>query len=305
MAMPSSSSSKGMATTTGPKISSRADRMSLEPGDEGGLDVVAALEVLGPAAADHDLALGAARLDVVEDPLLLGAGDDRADHGRGLGGVAHGEPAGEGGQALDHLVEDAPVDDGPGGGGADLAGVEGPGRADGGDGRLQVGVVEHHRRALAAELHEQALHGRARRPRRCAGRPAVDPVKDTMSTSGEEVRTDGRLRALRADQVDHAGREPDLVEDPGQLDDGQRVLGGRLDDHGVAHGQGRGDLAGHVGQGEVVAGDGGHHADRLAVGEGADEAAGGQRGGGGGDRAGASSPGRGGCPGCSGRTGRR
>ena len=134
---------------------------------------------------------------------------------------------------------------------------------------------------------------------------AVDPVNDTMSTSGVEVSTDGRLGALRADQVDDAGREPDLVEHPGQLDDGQRVLGGGLDDDGVAHGQGRGDLAGHVGQREVVAGDGGHHADRLAVGEGADQAAGGQRGGGGGDRAGASTPGRGGCPGCSARSGRR
>ncbi len=113
---------------------------------------------------------------------------------------------------------------------------------------------------------------------------AVEPVKDTMSTSGEEVSADAGSGPCGADQVDHAGREPDLVEHPGQLDDGQRVLGGGLDDHRVAHGQGRGHLAGHVGQREVVAGDGGDHADRLAVGQGADQAAGGQRRGVGGDR---------------------
>ena len=114
---------------------------------------------------------------------------------------------------------------------------------------------------------------------------AVEPVNDTMSTSGDVVRAEAGSGPAELTMLMTPGGKPDLVEDPGQLDDGQRVLGCRLHDHRVAHGQGRRHLAGHVGHGEVVAGDGGDHADRLAVGQGADEAAGSQRRGLGDDRA--------------------
>ena len=113
---------------------------------------------------------------------------------------------------------------------------------------------------------------------------AVDPVNETMSTSGDVVRTEAGSGPAELTRLTTPGGNPTSSRTRASLDDGQRVLGGRLHDHGVAHGQGGGHLAGHVGQREVVAGDGGHHADRLAVGQGADQAAGGQRGGRGDDR---------------------
>ncbi len=61
-------------------------------------------------------------------------------------------------ESLDELVVDASLGDDPRGGGADLPGVEAPHRSDAGDGGLEVGVVEDDARALAAELHQEALH---------------------------------------------------------------------------------------------------------------------------------------------------
>ena len=253
------------------------------PGDERGLDVVPGGHVLGTTAADDDLALGPTRLDVVEDALLLGSGDHRADDGGGLGRVADGQATGEHGQPFDDLVEDAPMDDGPGRGGADLSGVEGPCRADGHDGGLDVGIVEHDSGSFAAELHEQTLHGRRTGrsdPRADGGGPGEGDHVDIRG-GGEHGR---RLRPLGADQVDDAGRKAHFVEDTGQLHDGQRVLRGRLDDDGIAHCKCRGDLAGHVGQRKVVAGDSGDHTHGLTVGEGADQATRSERGGRCGDR---------------------
>ena len=80
---------------------------------------------------------------------------------------------------------------------------------------LQVGVVEDHVGRLAAELQRHPLdrlggHLATRRPAR------VEPVNETMSTpgcGGERLADD---RAGAADQVEHAGGQPDLVEDLGE-----------------------------------------------------------------------------------------
>src|ERR1035437_7046812 len=252
------------------------------PGDQGGPYVVAGGKVLGAIATHHYFAFLAAGLDVVEDPLLLGPGDERPHHCLLFGGVPHREEPGERGEPFDDLVEDAPVDDRPGRGRADLARVECPGGSDGGDGGLDVGVGEDDRGTFASQLHEEAFHG--------GGAGGRYPLAHGRGT-GERHHVDigrggeggGRLGTLGADQVDHPGRKADFIEDPGQRHHRQWILGGGFDDDRVAHGQGRGDLAGHVGQGKVVAGDGGHHSDRLAIGQGADQAGGGEGSGGGGD----------------------
>ena len=56
---------------------------------------------------------------------------------------------------------------------------------------LEVGVVEHHERGLAAQFQVQALAGRARR--RCCCPTGVDPVNDTMLTSRWVTRRRRRL----------------------------------------------------------------------------------------------------------------
>ena len=72
------------------------------------------------------------------------------------------------------------------------------------------------------------------------------------------------------------GGKPDLVHDLGELEDGERILRRRLHHDGAADGERRCDLAGHVDEREVVRRDARDHADRLAVDDGADQAAGGE-----------------------------
>ncbi len=93
---------------------------------------------------------------------------------------------------------------------------------------------------------------------------SVEPVKLIMSTSGDSTRAAAGPALGRVHQVDDAGGEPHLLEDADQLHHRQGILGGGLHDDGVAHGEGGGDLAGHVDQREVVRRDAGHHAHGLA-----------------------------------------
>ena len=55
---------------------------------------------------------------------------------------------------------------------------------------------------------------------------AVDPVNETMSTSGDVVRAEAGSGPCELMMLMTPGGEPDLVEHPGQLDDGQRDPGG-------------------------------------------------------------------------------
>ena len=67
---------------------------------------------------------------------------------------------------------------------------------------------------------------------------SVDPVKAILSTSGViDERAAGR--AVAGDDVDDAGRQFRLLEDLGQHEGTQRRRLGRLQDAGVARGQGR------------------------------------------------------------------
>ena len=69
------------------------------------------------------------------------------------------------GERGDEVVVDAGTGQHAAGGGAVLAGVEPAGGADGLGGLLDVGVVEHHDRRLAAQLEVHVLEvGRRPRP---------------------------------------------------------------------------------------------------------------------------------------------
>ena len=61
----------------------------------------------------------------------------------------------------------------------------------------------------------------------------VDPVNDTMSTSGC-ARAPRRPPARAGDEVEHAPRQPGLVEDLGEDERGERRDLARLEHHRAA-----------------------------------------------------------------------
>ena len=142
--------------------------------------------MVGPVAAGHELgALLDAQPEQRFDAAPLHVGDDGADDGVGLQRVPHLHPAGRLLEAAHDLVVDGLLGDDPGRRGADLAGVEGPHRGDGADRGLEVGVVEDDGGALATELkHWRFIDRPQTSPMRWP--TDVDPVKDTMSTWGED-----------------------------------------------------------------------------------------------------------------------
>ena len=115
--------------------------------EDGGLNVVAALEVLGPSAAGGEgCAFGDALGDVALDPVALAVHGQRAHLGLWIEGVAHFHLGERAGQGLDEFVVARAADDDAGQRGADLPGEEALRARDGAGGCLQVHVVEDHRR---------------------------------------------------------------------------------------------------------------------------------------------------------------
>ena len=113
--------------------------------------------VVGLAAADQLRALGQRVVDQRVAVLDRAHADHRAEHHRPGARVAERQRRRLGGEALDEVVGDLRVDDdalgatcrsGPVGEGAEGGGV---------DRVVDVGVVEHHQRRLAAELEHRRL----------------------------------------------------------------------------------------------------------------------------------------------------
>src|SRR5690606_37257061 len=112
----------------------------------------------GTAPEDAAGAFLARDVDVVEDLAVLRWRGDRADVGVGLHGVALARRRTQFGHAVDELVPYGVLHEQPGAGDAGLAGR---GEDDGdrpGRGLVQVAVLEHDVRRLAAELQRHPLH---------------------------------------------------------------------------------------------------------------------------------------------------
>ena len=139
------------------------------------------------------------------DALGGRAVDHRAQDRLALARVADGERLGLGGEALDELVGDLLVDDDALGRHADLALV-----GEGAEGRrvhrlVEVGVVEHHQRRLAAQLQQHGLE--------VLGALLGDDLADARGAR-EVDAPHGRVRDQR---IDHGagvlGRVGDDVDD--------------------------------------------------------------------------------------------
>ncbi len=213
-----------------------------DPGEHGGFDQVAARR---PAyerlrAGFHGL------VHERGQGVGLEGVDQRADVGVGLVRVARLEGAHACGELFGELLGDGGVDEDPVGGHADLALVDEAAE----DGRVhrvvEVGVVEHDERAVAAELQDRALE--------VAGGDRPDVPADPVRSRERDDLGDGvgqervaYLGDVGDQDVQQAGRQPGVLEDLGDhaAAHDRGVLVG-LDDDRVAQRQGRGDrLQGH------------------------------------------------------------
>ena len=202
---------------------------------------------------------------VALDPVPLAGADQRAADGARVGGVAGRQLAQHLGRGLDRLVELAPGDEQPGGDGTALAGVGAHGEGGGGAGPPQVGVVQDDEGRLAPELQEDLLErlGRRGHHRPAGGGGAGEADLVHPGVGGQQ----GADRVLgRRDDVDHTGRDVGLLGDQAAEHGGApRRVGRRLEDHGVAGGQGRPQLGQVDLVGDVPRGDGPDHAGGLAA----------------------------------------
>ena len=214
-------------------------------------------------AAGLDLgALGDGIADERVHGVQAALGDERAHAGVGFEAVADLHVLGVGGEALDELRIDLLVHQEAGRRDADLAGVAELVGAQDVHRLLEVGILEHDGRRMAAQLHGDALHVRAGQRRelladRCRARERHLP-DDRMR---DQVLADLRRHAV--DQLDHAGRHAGIDEGLDQLGARAGRILRSLDDDRAAGGERRRGLAHHLVDREVPRREGRDRTDRL------------------------------------------
>ena len=111
-------------------------------------------------------------LDDAVDTIDLTAADHRSERHLSGGWIAHGQVLGLGDELLGERVDDVLVRDNEAGRHADLPLMEPGAEGDGGGDRVEIGVVQHDDRVLAAELELHLLEVLARKLADAAPDPA-------------------------------------------------------------------------------------------------------------------------------------
>ena len=158
-------------------------------------------EAVGRASAEHRGAVPARVLDEIGDALDRRRVDHRPDLGRRLTRIADDQSGGAIGQPGAEVVGHRAVDDDALGRHADLALVEERAEVRRRGGLVEVGVVEHHHRRLAAELEQHALEVLAR---------LLGDDPPHAGRAGEVDPPDQRMRDQLVDDLRRVGR---LVDD--------------------------------------------------------------------------------------------
>ena len=267
----SSSVSNGMIDTTGPKISSRAMRMSFDtPSKTVGRRYAPSARAgsSGAVAADDDRrAFAEPDLDVVLDPVALLGADERADLGRLVGRVADLDLARRLGEQLDDAARGPIARRGSG----SARSSPGP--------RCRRRCTATRARTSRGRRRRRRCWGSCRRARarsssRCptASRMiswpvVVSPVNATLPMPGWAAIEAPAVPPGPGHDVEDAGRDAGLERQLAEPDRGQRRVRRGLEDRGVAGGQRRRDLPrGHQDR-EVPGHDQPDDADRLAQGQ--------------------------------------
>ena len=235
--------------------------------EDGGLEEVAVVEAgdAGVAAVDGD-----ARA------FLLGGGDEAADAGLAFGGddgahldgvEAEAGDTGGGGIAEGVAEGGAGVadEDGHGGGEAALAGAAEGRIGDHLDGGFEVGVGGDDDGIFGAALALDALAVFGGAGVDVAGGGGGADEADGLDAGVIEEGVDGFAGAV--DEVDHAGREAEFLEDAEDVGHGERDALGGFEDDGVAGDEGVGQEPEGDHAGEVEGRDDGADAEGLADGE--------------------------------------
>ena len=194
-------------------------------------------------------------------------GADLAAHiGRGIvKGIAQTHVVKGHGQFFRKLIGNALMHIQPLGAVAHLTAEDGARSCDCPDGQIQISVLAHNGRSLAAQFQRNLGN---------IFRAGGDNALPGLNTAGK--RNHVRLRAGRQgfahaaaaarDDVEHACRQIHLLgHQPGKFHRCGRGHAAGLDDGRAAHQKGWGNLAGHDKEGEVPGADAHNHADGLAI----------------------------------------
>ena len=106
------------------------------------------------------------------------------------------------------------------------------------DRRIEIGIVEHDERRVAAELERHLLDG-AGALRHQQLPTSVDPVNEILRTVGIGRQLAADLARRSGDDIEDAGRQPGALGEHGERQRGERRLRRRLDDHRAAGGERR------------------------------------------------------------------
>lgn len=237
--------------------------------EDGGLDEVAILELgvgrgMGMAACEDGCALGARRVDVREDAVILGAshlgtlegglGPLVADAGGGFEGVF---------EFLKEGRHDVLVDKDAGGSGADLALVGHDAEMGPFGGLVEVGFGEDEERRFTPRFERDVLHR--------AGGHFHDLFAGQRGAGECDLVDEWMLHqrgagfaAVAVDQVHDAWRETGFFDQSAEDEDAEWCLLGGLEHYRVAAGESRSKLPGGHGKGIVPWDDLSHDTDGLA-----------------------------------------
>ncbi len=224
-------------------------------------------ETIRPTAEHLSGSRIASLLNEREKPLHLGLVDDRADHCGWVIGIADLQAFDPFDEAIDEAIIDLIVHDEPIDGDADLTLVEKLAENPRLDRMVEVGIAEHHEGTVAAKLEVDPLQDRRLRCEltdMAANRRRSGERNDPRRGVADEGIAD--LAAPGDDDVEHPFGQPSLLKDLREQQgtrDGR--VAGRLDDHGIADGQGRCHGAHREMKGPVPRADDADDADRLAI----------------------------------------
>ena len=221
---------------------------------------------IGRAAGDQPRALGDGVAHQAEHALGRVEADQRAERRAALARIAGDERRRFGGELGGEFVGDGFVDDQPLGRHADLALVHEGAESRGGDRFVEVGVVEHDQRRLAAEFEQRRLEMARRQlgdlPPDAGRAGEVDPPHRRV---GDQRLDDARSVGGRvADDIDDAFAEPRLAAGFADQAMDVRTDFRALEHDGVAAGERRGDRPHAEDHRRVPRRDAEHDADRLA-----------------------------------------